>query len=124
MKTRAVVWTVIGVVVLVGVIFLVATGRRPPASSIEGALRQVEVVSGRLGELERRVADSRAGLQPGQDPSAFDAIAQQIADARGVLNEARQAEKLDAVMTKLTDARTAYSSALRQYRKLTRQPRR
>lgn len=123
MKTRALVWTVVAIAVLIVVIVLIATGRRAPGPSLDGVHRQVEVVSSRLDDLERRVADSREQLV-GQDPAPLAAVEQQIAEARAALAEVPQLDKTDAAMAKLGVARNAYSSALRQYRRLTRPPRR
>jgi hypothetical protein len=125
MKMRAIVWTVVGLLVVVGVVFMLSARRRSPAARLtaEELQSQVTMVEGKLAGLEQDIAMTRAKLPPGSDPAVFAPVEQAIMDARNMLDEAKRADKPDAGFARLKDARKQLADATRLFKKATRPPR-
>jgi len=125
MKLRAIVWTVVGLVVVVGVVFMLSARRRSPAARLspEELQSQVTMVEGKLAGLEQDIAVTRVQLPPGSDPAVFAPVEQAIMDARNKLDEAKRADKLADGYERLKDARKQLAEATRIYKKATRPPR-
>ncbi|MFO7638550.1 MAG: hypothetical protein R6X14_04495 [bacterium] len=124
MKKRAIVWILVGVVAAAAVLFLLLTRQRGFEPDLGGVRQQAVMVEGRLAALEQKLAEARAQLPPGQDPVQFAPVEQLVMDSRNALTGVHELDNLDEAMAKLGQARSSYSSALRQFRKLTRRPRR
>ncbi|MFO7676247.1 MAG: hypothetical protein R6X12_08035 [bacterium] len=125
MKVRAVVWSLVGLVVVAGVVLLVATPNRTPQAriDIDGVRRQAGVVSGKLASLEEKLVFARGQLPPGQDPDTLAPVEQHLAEARSAVDEAGRLEDVDAAYEKLKAARKQLSLGTRKLNELTR-PRR
>ncbi len=85
MKTRVVVWAVVGILVVAGIIFLVATSRKAPhvRMDLDSVKAQAVRALDKLGRLEKEVAQAKAAMPPGSDP------ARQFADADSLLAKTR-----------------------------------
>jgi hypothetical protein len=122
MKLRAIVWSLVGVVVVIGVVFLLATRRKSPQGrlDLEGVRRQAAIVSGKLASLDQDLALARAQLPPDRDPAVFAPVEQAVMDARNILDEAQRLENVSAASDKLREARKRLSLGTRKLRELTR----
>ena len=85
MKTRVVVWTVVGILVVAGIIFLVVTSRKAPhvRMDLDSVKAQAVRALDKLGRLEEEVVQAKAAMPSGSDP------ARQFADADSLLAKTR-----------------------------------
>lgn len=123
MRTRVVVWIVVGVVVAAGVIFIVATsGKTPPTQKTTELLQvQADKVLGDLQEVEAQANTVRQQVPQGVDVAGlferFDSLA---VDARSALEAAKAAVEVQQADLKLTEGRKTTSEARRTLKKIER----
>lgn len=115
MKGRIALWSVIGLMVIAGVIFLTSPCSRPlPGVTLEKvksdaatALRQADGLSARLAELEK-------SFGPAGDPTGNVANARQfIAEGRGLLEKAASATESKSAVDDLSSAKQSFQKARR-----------
>jgi hypothetical protein len=123
MRARVVVWIIVGIVVAVGVIFIVSTsGKRPPARVTTELLQgQADRVLDELAGVEAQANDVRQKVPEGVDVAGlfarFDslaAVAHTSLDAVEAEGDIKQAE------ASLTKGRKAASEALQTLKKIER----
>jgi len=124
MRTRVIVWTIAGLLVVAGVIFLLATSRGTPP--VEITLDKVkDAAAERIGQLDTlaaEVAQAKEAPPPGVDVgSLFAETERLIAEARTKLQQAGEAanvkqgyDSLRAGQELAREARRAFQLAVKQ----------
>ncbi len=116
MKTRAVVWTIAGILVVAGVIFFVATSRNtsPVKVDLARVREYVEVPRHKLEKFVEDVVKVKASLPPGTDlQSEFAEIDRLVADAKEKLERIEQTEGVKEAYDLLRQARESMRDARR-----------
>ncbi len=121
MKTRVVVWTVAGLLVVAGVVFLLATSRRTPP--VEISLPRIQQnAADRLAELEEfadEVAATKDAMASEIDAEVeFAPVERLIAQAREKLQAAAGAQQAPAAYDALREAQEFIREARRAYQQL------
>ena len=123
MKSRVVVWVIVGLVVLAGVIFLLVTPRGPGVRVTEKTVEAQLVRSeGKLAKLEEEIAQVKSALPPGSPVKAkFDELDKLMSEAQAKVNEVKAAEGFKASYARLREAQEAIGDARRMFRKLVKE---
>lgn len=124
MRTRVIVWGLVGLVVLAGVVFIVATSGKAPAVQKTSELirTQADRVNQELAEVEARANGVRQHVPQGVDVaelfSRFDSL---VLSSRASLDAAvDQAADIKLADKKLTEGRKMASEALQTFKKIER----
>lgn len=123
MRTRVVVWIVVGVVIAAGVIFIVATSGKTPPTQKTAELLQVQAnkVLGDLQEVEAQANAVRQQVPQGVDVAGlferFDSLA---ANARVALESVKGLADANQADLKLVEGRKATSEARQTLKKIER----
>jgi hypothetical protein len=120
MKSRVVVWVIVGLVVVAGIIFLLVTPRGPRVRVDEKTVEAQLVKSeGKLAKLEEEIAQVKSALPQGSPMEAeFGELDKLVSEAHAKVNEVKAAEGVKASYAKLREAQQTISDARRQFRKL------
>ncbi|NPV13832.1 hypothetical protein HPY86_02740 [candidate division WOR-3 bacterium] len=115
MKLRVVVWLVVGIVVVIGVLFLILTGKstRSKKVTLEDLKRQATRTETTVNELTARLAQAKAVPLPPEKK-------QLLSEVENNLNQARELVHKTKNSTNLREA----EEALRKAHRLIRQSRR
>ena len=118
MKTRVVVWTIVGLLVVAGVIFLVTSSKRPPqvVKDLASMREQAEQVSGKLDILQADIDELRQLPGAGDEATALDGVDSMIARTRAGLDHIRTTEDVDAAFESLRESREMMQDARRAFR--------
>jgi hypothetical protein len=123
LKSRLVVWTLVGIVVIIGLV-LVATAPKP----VRGSMVTLDLVNSeaakaetQLDRLVARTAKQRKSVPPGAGTERLDEADRLLAEAREKFGQAKQATDVKEAQQLLIDGREAYQKARRAV-KLATQP--
>lgn len=118
MKTRVVVWTIVGLLVVAGVIFLITSSRRPPqvVKDLPSMREQAEQVSGKLDILQVDVDELRQLPGAGAEAAAFNGVDSMIARTRAGLDHIRTTEDVESAFDSLRESRKMMRDARRAFR--------
>jgi hypothetical protein len=123
MKSRVVIWVIVGLVAVVGIVFLLATPRGPGVrvddKMVETQLAKSEA---KLAMLEEDIAQVKSGLQPGtaagENWAELDRL---VVEVQAKFNEVKAAHGTKAAYAKLREAQEALSDARRTFRRLVKE---
>ena len=123
MKSRVVIWIIVGLVAVAGIVYLLATPRGPRIriddKMVETQLAKSEA---KLARLEEEIAQAKSGLQPGtasgENWAELDRL---VADIQAKFNEVKAARGAKAAYAKLREAQEALSDARRTFRRLVKE---
>ncbi len=126
MQTRTVVWSLVGLVILVGVIFLVSTRKAPATQlTVENIREQAARVSSKLDKLEQDITTARGQLPKGFDPTVkFGAVESLLGRARAAVDQVGTAEDAKQAYAGLKEARQLLSECTRKFKQVAKPPRR
>ena len=126
MQTRTVVWSLVGLVILAGVVFLVSTRRAPATQlTVENIREQAARVGGKLDRLEQDIMTARGQLPQGVDPTEkFGAVESLFGQARAAVDRVGTAEEAKQAYAGLKEARNLLSECTRKFKQVARPPRR
>ena len=119
MKTRILVWTIVGLLVIAGVIFLVTSSRRSPdvVKDLVSIKEQATQIGGKLDILQRNADDLREGMPPGVDYTAeLDSVDSLIVQTRGELDRILETDDVNEAYDKLSGARKMLRDSRRAFR--------
>ncbi len=126
MQTRTVVWSLVGLVILAGVIFLLSTRKPPPTPfTVENIREQAARVSRKLDKLEQDIMTARGQLPQGVDPTEkFGAVESLLSRARAAVDQVGTAEEPKQAYAALEEARQLLSECTRKFKRVAKPPRR
>ncbi|GEM_PF-956851 len=116
MKSRILVWSLVGIVVIVGVIVIATAPKRQasgPKVTLDVVKSEVAAAEGQLNRLVARLDARRKAVRPGTDTQAFDEADRLLAEARDQLGQASQATELKEARQLMVAARAAVRKARR-----------
>lgn len=118
MKTRILVWVIVGLLAVAGVIFLIATGNRPAgvAVTLERVQQQAVRKAGDFDDLEQEMTAAQAQL-PGVD---FAKVGELIAEGRAGIEQVRAAADIKDAEESLRQAQDKYTAARRALKATTK----
>jgi len=115
-KTRIIVWAVVGLLVVAGVVFIIATsgGRATAKKTLEGYANQAQRTSRELDRLVERADAARAGAALGPDAEAgLQEMSRFEAEARAKLEQIQSAKDTKQAEQLLREAKESVQSARR-----------
>jgi len=116
LKSRIVIWTIVGILVLLGVV-LIATGRkspRVPKVTLDLARSEAAKAEMQLDRLGARIAEARKTTAPGATPNqGLEEAERLLAQAREKLGQVKQAGDLKQAEALLIESRQMLRSARR-----------
>ncbi len=116
-KSRIVIWTIVGALVLVAAYFLISkpkTDNRPPVN-VERFTRTTE---SRFQKFERKVDEARAEF-PGAPAEQWQQISDDLAKGRQLLGEMAGLTEQKDLQAKVLEVQKAYSSARKTLKEIT-----
>lgn len=124
MKSRVVVWAVVGILAAAAVIFFVVTTRKPPDVNITlDRIAEYSVrVNERLGRLEAEINQAKSALPAGTGTGQVAEAERLVNEARTRLEETRSAQNVKHAYAKLQQAQDAMRDARRVMGRLSRRP--
>ncbi|OYD17208.1 hypothetical protein CH330_00680 [candidate division WOR-3 bacterium JGI_Cruoil_03_51_56] len=124
MKPRVVVWTIVGILAVIGVIFLISTsGRRPTAHKNLATLKiQLDRTQKQLDQLTEKVAQAKAAMPPGADMKQFARIDSLVAEVGQNLKQIEKIGKVNEAFDRLAEVRKLIGSARRIFDQTKRRP--
>jgi len=123
LKSRLVVWILVGIIVLIGVVVVVTSPKpaRGPRVTIDLVKSEAAKAEVQLDRLVARIAEGRKAVAPGAVPnSGLDEADRLLAQAREKLGQARQATNLKQAEPLLIDGRELLRRARRAVEVATR----
>jgi hypothetical protein len=123
LKSRIVVWTIVGVLVLIGVVVIATAQKSPRGPKVTLDVIRSEAVQAetQLDRLVARTAEARKAVAPGVAPSrSLDEADRLLAQAREKLGQAKQATDLRQAELLLIDGRRMLREARRAVELATR----
>lgn len=122
MKSRLVVWTLVGIVVIVGVIVVLTAPKtsRGPKVTIDTIKTEVARADTQLDRLVVRSAEGRKSVKPGAGTQGLDEADRLLAEARDKLGQAEQATDIKQAGQLLIESREALRKARRAVELATR----
>lgn len=121
MKSRVIIWTLVGIVVVAGAIFILTRPRVPGSGRMtaERLARAAEQTQTQVDRLSGRIVAARSSGQPVANPAKADEADRLLTEAREQLAGLKQVadikqgeEQLRGVKQKVRDARRALELAL------------
>ena len=115
MKSRIVVWSLVGIVVIAGVIVVLTAPKssRGPAATTDAIKSEVAKADTQLDRLVARVAQRRKSVAPGVSAEHLDEADRLLAAAREKLDQATQATDIKEAGQLLIQSREALQKARR-----------
>jgi hypothetical protein len=117
LKSRVVVWTIVGILVLVGIVFIVATkplGSRGGARTLEQTKAYTDRVESQLNRLAMRLSQARKATPSGADTSKLFAEAERLLTAaRAGIGKIRDAKEMKQAEAELRDVNQLIRQARR-----------
>lgn len=115
MKLRVVVWLIVGIIVIIGILFLVLTGKssRRQKVTLEDLKRQATRMESSINKLTAQLAQAKAIPLP-QEKMPL------ISEAENTLSQARELVQKTKITSDLQTARESLREAHRLIRKLRR----
>ncbi len=111
-KSRVVIWTIVGILVVIAVVFLVlgrgnksASGRNISSEDVPGFLTRME---GRMEKFERRLSGARDDYG---DAEVFDEIDALLENVRVGMDEIQQLTEAQAIEEKMEQIKVDYNEA-------------
>ncbi|MGQ9707342.1 MAG: hypothetical protein ACUVUR_00500 [bacterium] len=121
MNIRVVVWTIVGVVVVTGAIFLFITGkRRPTRVTVENLRFQIQRDEQSINQLSAQLAQARAVPLPQTNTQLLNQAAVHLEEARLRLEEAKRSDDIRKIEESLKQAHLSMSKCRRLLRSATR----
>ena len=123
MKSRVVVWVIVGLVVVMGVVFLLATPRGPRVR-IDDKLVETQLAKSetKLAKLEEEIAQVKSGLAPGVAKSEkWVELDRLVAEAHANINEVEAAQGAKAAYAKLREVQEVIADARRTFKNLVKE---
>lgn len=114
--SRILVWSLVGVVVIVGVIVLATAPKRTasgPVITLEVVKRQVADAEVQLDRLVARLEARRKAVPSGADTEAFAEADRLLAQSRDKLGQAKAADELNEARQLMVEARGTLRKARR-----------
>ena len=115
MKSRIVVWTLVAIVLIIGVIVVLTAPKTSRGPKITADMIKSEVTRAetQLDRLVVRVAERRKSVAPGADTEGLDEADRLLAEAREKLGQAKQATDIKEAQQLLIEGREALRKARR-----------
>jgi hypothetical protein len=115
LKSRIVVWTLVAIVVIIGVIVVLTAPKTSRGSKVTAEALKTEVAreETQLDRLVARAAETRKSVKPGGSVEHLDEADQLLAEARDKLGQAKQAADIKEAQQSLSDGREALRKARR-----------
>jgi len=125
-KSRILVWSLVGIVAIIGVIAVATAPKaaRGPKMTLETVRSEVVEAEAQLDRLVARLDARRKSTGPGTDTEASDEADQLIAEAREKLGQARDATDIKQARQLLIEGRQVLRTARRAVVLATRPARR
>jgi len=123
MKSRVVIWVIVGLVVVIGIVFLLATPRGPGVR-IDDKLVETQLAKSetKLAKLEEEIAQVKSGLAPGvAESEKWTELDRLVAEAHAKINEVKAAQGAKAAYARLREVQDAISDARRLFRNLAKE---
>ncbi|UCG42332.1 MAG: hypothetical protein JSU73_10725 [candidate division WOR-3 bacterium] len=123
MKSRVVIWVIVGLVAVLGIVFLLATPRGPRVR-IDDKLVETQLAKSetKLAKLEEEIAQVKSGLAPGvaqgEKWAELDRLA---AEAHAKINEVKAEQGAKAAYARLREAQEAIADTRRMFRNLVKE---
>lgn len=116
-KSRVVIWTIVGILVVIAAVMLIKkpkTTAKPPVNTA----RFVKNMESRLQKLENNVEQARAAT-PGAPAEQWQKITDGIANTRKIMGEMAGITDDKDLQAKVVDANKSYIDARKTYKDLT-----
>lgn len=115
MKSRILVWSLVGIVVIIGVIVVVTSPKstRGPKVTPDALKSEVAKAETQLDRLVARLEARRKATPPGAGTEALGEADRLLAEARDKLGQAKQATDLTEIQQLLIEGREALRKARR-----------
>ena len=122
MKSRILVWSLVGVVVIIGAIVILTAPKTGPGPRVtsDALKREAAQAETQLDRLVARLEARRKTTPPGASTEAFGEADRLLAEAREKLGQAKQATDLKETRQLLIEAREALRKARRAVELATR----
>ncbi len=116
MKSRVIVWTIVGLAVIAGLVFIFATPNRTrtPKLTLERLQTEAARLEPAVERTGRRVAEARKNAKSGEAEAQLGQIDRQLAEARQLLADVRSAGDVKTAEEKLRAARQLMRSLRRE----------
>ncbi len=112
-KSRVVIWTIVGILVVIAVVFLIVGRKGAPSGKRAVAAEDIPAfvnrMEARLAKFEERVAKAR---EKGGDPAAYAKIDEQVGKVRtglqelqGITDQTQWLPKMELIKNDLAEAR-------------------
>jgi hypothetical protein len=115
LKSRIVVWSLVAIVVIIGVIVVLTAPKTSRGSKLTADALKTEVAreETQLDRLMARAAEARKSVKPGGGTEHLDEADRLLAEARDKLGQAKQATDIKEAQQLLIDGREALRKARR-----------
>jgi len=123
LKTRIVIWTIVGILVLVGVVLIAAPRNSPrlPKVTLDLARSEAAKAETQLDRLAARTVEARKTIAPGATPNKnLEEAERLLAQAREKLGQVKQASDLKQAESLLIQGRRMLREARRAVELATR----
>jgi hypothetical protein len=115
-KSRILVWSLVGIVVIIGVVVIVTAPKRKasgPRVTLDMVKSEVADAETQLDRLVARLDARRTTASRGNDTAAFDEAGRLLAQARDKLGQAKESVDLKEARQLMVEAREALRKARR-----------
>ena len=115
MKSRIIVWSVVGIIVIIGVVVIATAPKstRGPKVTPDAVKSEVAQAEGEIERLVARLAEGRKTIAPGADTSKVEEANRLLAEAREKLGQVSQAADVKEGLRLLKEARETLRKARR-----------
>ena len=115
MKSRIVVWTLVAIVVIIGVIVVLTAPKTSRSPKVTTDMMKSEVAreETQLDRLAAQAAEGRKSVKPGASTEGLDEADRLLAEARDKFGQAKQATDIKEAQQSLIDGREALRKARR-----------
>ena len=115
MKSRILVWSLVGIVVIIGAIVILTAPKTARGPKLTADMMKSEVAreETQLDRLVARSAEGRKSVKPGGSTEQLDEADRLLAEARDKLGQAKQATDVKEAQQLLLDGREALQKARR-----------
>jgi hypothetical protein len=116
LKTRIVTWTIVGILVLIGVVVIASGPRAPrgPKVTLDMAKGEAVKAEAQIDRLVARIAEARKAVAPGATPDkSLEEADRLLAQAREKLGQVKQATELKQAESQLIEGKRMLREARR-----------